>query len=116
MEQVTHYRPTTAYINLKAIQTNIQLLRQHIQPHVEIIAVVKANAYGHGDLQVADAAIEAGASMLAVATADEAVKLRQHFWDIPILVLGATPPSFVSYAAAHHITLTVFSEEWVKLA
>lgn len=116
MEQVTHYRPTTAYIDLKAIQTNIQSLRQHIQPHVEIIAVVKANAYGHGDIQVAGTAIESGATMLAVATADEAVKLRQHFYNIPILVLGATPISFVSYAATHRIILTVFSEEWVKLA
>lgn len=116
MEQVTHYRPTTAYINLKAIQANIQSLRQFIQPHVDIIAVVKANAYGHGDVQVAEAAMEAGATMLAVATADEAIKIRQQFHDVPILVLGATPISFIPYAATNHITLTVFSEEWVKLA
>ncbi|MER2192814.1 MAG: alanine racemase [Solibacillus sp.] len=116
MEQVTHYRPTTAHINLQAIQANIKSLRQYIQPHVEVIAVVKANAYGHGDVQVAEAAIEAGATMLAVATADEAVKMRQRFHDVPILVLGATPISFIPYAATNHITLTVFSEQWVKLA
>lgn len=116
MNQVTYYRPTRAYIDLKAIQENIQSLRQHLRPQTEIIAVVKANAYGHGDVHVAEAAIEAGATMLAVATADEAVKMRQYFYDTPILVLGATPISFVPYAAQHHITLTVFSEEWVKLA
>lgn len=116
MESVTHYRPTTAHINLKAIQANIQSLRQYIQPHVEIIAVVKANAYGHGDAQVAEAAIEAGATMLAVATADEAIKMRQQFQHVPILVLGATPISFIPYASTNEITLTVFSEEWVKLA
>lgn len=116
MEQITHYRPTTAYINLQAIQANIKSLRQYIQSHVEVIAVVKANAYGHGDVQVAEAAIEAGATMLAVATADEAVKMRQHFHDVPILVLGATPISFIPYAATNQITLTVFSEQWVKLA
>ena len=116
MKQATYYRPTTAHINLQAIQANIQSLRQYIKPHTDIIAVVKANAYGHGDAQVAEAAIEAGANMLAVATADEAVKMRQCFTDIPILVLGATPISFIPYAAMHHITLTVFSTEWVKLA
>lgn len=116
MEQLIQYRPTKAMINLQAIQLNITSLRQYIQPHVEIIAVVKANAYGHGDVQVAQAAIDAGATMLAVATADEAVKMRQHFNSIPILVLGATPISFVSYAAEHHITLTVFSVAWVKQA
>lgn len=116
MEQSIQYRPTKAYINLKAIQQNILALRQFIQPHVEVIAVVKANAYGHGDIQVAQAAIEAGATMLAVATADEAVKMRQQFNNIPILVLGATPVSFVPYAATHQITLTVFSVEWVTQA
>lgn len=61
MENLTYYRPTKALIDLQAIKANIQSLRNYLQPHVDIIAVVKANAYGHGDIQVAAAAIEAGA-------------------------------------------------------
>ncbi|MEK4230959.1 alanine racemase [Solibacillus sp. FSL H8-0538] len=116
MENLTYYRPTKALIDLQAIKANIQSLRNYLQPHVDIIAVVKANAYGHGDIQVAAAAIEAGAVMLAVATPDEAVRIRQHFAHIDILVLGATPISFIPYAASENITLAVFSVQWVEQA
>lgn len=116
MEKLNYYRPTKALIDLQAIQANVQSLRNHLQPHVEIIAVVKANAYGHGDVQVAQAAIDAGATMLAVATPDEAVRMRQYFEEINILVLGASPISFVPYAAAYNITLAVFSSQWVEQA
>lgn len=116
MEKLSYYRPTIARIDLQAIKANIQSLRNHLQRHVEIIAVVKANAYGHGDIPVATAAIEAGATMLAVATPDEAVHMREHFPLMNILVLGASPISFVPYAASENITLAVFSSEWVHQA
>jgi alanine racemase len=114
MENITHYRPTKIKVKLNAIRLNIENLKKHLKPNVKIIAVVKANAYGHGDIQVAKAAIEAGASMLAVATPDEAVHIREHFPTIGILVLGASPTSFAPYAAMHNISLTVFSAEWVE--
>ncbi len=114
MENITHYRPTKINVKLNAIRLNIENLKKHLKPNVKIIAVVKANAYGHGDIQVAKAAIEAGASMLAVATPDEAVHIREHFPTIGILVLGASPISFARYAAMHNISLTVFSAEWVE--
>ena len=116
MEKLIHFRPTRALIDLQAIQENVKSLHHYLQEKVEIIAVVKANGYGHGDVQVAEAAIEAGATMLAVATADEAVHIREHFEQINILVLGATPISFVPYAATHNITLAVFSAQWVEQA
>lgn len=116
MEQIEHYRPTIAKINLQAIKANVKGLKQHIKQNVQIIAVVKANAYGHGDVQVSKAALTAGATLLAVATADEAVHLRKHFPDVEILVLGATPPKFAVFASEHNILLTVFSEEWVNAA
>ena len=116
MEHIENYRPTIAHIDLQAIQDNIQHLKQHIQPHVQIIAVVKANAYGHGVIAVSEAALQAGATILAVATADEAVQLRQYFKDVEILVLGATPPKFATYASANNILLTVFSEQWLQQA
>jgi alanine racemase len=112
----TNYRPTKAVIDLQAIAHNITSLRKHLQPEVQIIAVVKANAYGHGDIEVAKAAIQAGATMLAVATPDEAVHMRMNFPEIDILVLGATPPNFIPYASKENITLTVFSKDWINSA
>lgn len=114
MRNHTYYRPTIAKVNLKAIQQNILNLQKHLKPGVEIIAVVKANAYGHGDVQVAQAAIEVGATMLAVATPEEAIRMREHFADIDILVLGASPVHFAPYASEHHISLTVFSKQWLE--
>lgn len=116
MDIQTNYRPTEAVINLQAIKQNVASLRQHLQQNVQIIAVVKANAYGHGDVEVAAAAIEAGATMLAVATPDEAVHMRAHFPKIDILILGATPPNFIPYASKENITLTVFSTDWIEHA
>ncbi|WP_341321662.1 alanine racemase [Solibacillus sp. FSL H8-0523] len=112
----TNYRPTKAVIDLQAIASNISSLRKHLQPDVQIIAVVKANAYGHGDIEVAKAAIRAGATMLAVATPDEAVHMRTNFPDIDILILGATPLNFIPYASKENITLTVFSADWINHA
>ena len=114
MENRMHYRPTAIKVDLNAIRLNVENLKKHLKPNVQIIAVVKANAYGHGDIQVAKAAIEAGASMLAVATPDEAVHIREHLPNIGILVLGASPISFAPYAVTHNISLTVFSAEWVE--
>lgn len=114
MENIENYRPTVATIELQAIKQNIIQLKQHIQPNVQIIAVVKANAYGHGVIPVAKVALEAGATILAVATPDEAVQLRQHIAkEVEILVLGATPPKFATYASKHNILLTIFSPQWL---
>ncbi len=115
METQQHFRPTKAIVDLQAIQQNIKNLKDLLQPNVQIIAVVKANAYGHGDIAVAKAALEAGATMLAVATPDEALHIRAHFEEPDILILGEiSPVSFASYAAQQRITLTVFSSEWVQ--
>lgn len=114
METKSHFRPTKAIIDLQAIKHNVSELKKHLKPNVQIIAVVKANAYGHGDVEVSKAALEAGATILAVATADEALHIRKHFPCTPILVLGATPVEFAPYAANESIILTVFSTEWVE--
>jgi len=114
MEKYTYYRPTTAKINLQAIKNNVANLKKHLKQDVAIIAVVKANAYGHGDVQVAQAALQAGATMLAVATPEEAIRMREHFPQVAILVLGASPVHFAPYASKHHISLTVFSKDWLE--
>ena len=70
-------------------------LKNFCRHEVEIIAVVKANGYGHGDLKVAESALKAGATYLAVAFMDEAIALRNKGIQAPILVLGATRPEDV---------------------
>lgn len=107
------YRPTFIEIDLLAIQTNIERLKEILPSSTEVIAVVKANAYGHGDIEVAKAALQSGASMLAVATPEEALHLRGAGIKAEILVLGATPPSFLPEANAQNITLTAYSYEWI---
>jgi alanine racemase len=114
MENTLQFRPTKIVVNLEAIKANVRNLRSRLNEHVQIIAVVKANAYGHGDVNVARAALEAGASMLAVATPEEAVHIRKHFPHVGILVLGASPIQFAEYASVHNITLTVFSTDWIN--
>lgn len=114
MQSIQHFRPTKAIIDLQAIQNNVRHLKEYLKPDVQIMAVVKANAYGHGDVEVARAAIEAGASMLAVATPEEALHVRKHFPNIDILILGYAPTSFAPYAANENISLTVFSTDWIQ--
>ncbi|HBJ00639.1 MAG TPA: alanine racemase, partial [Lysinibacillus sp.] len=116
MKTQQYFRPTKAMINLQAIQQNVKNLKKFIRPNVQIIAVVKANAYGHGDVAVAQAALEAGATILAVATPDEALHIRAHFEEPDILILGASPVSFAPFAAQQRIMLTVYGIEWVRQA
>ncbi|MGM8216636.1 alanine racemase [Bacillaceae bacterium W0354] len=110
------YRDTWAEINLGHIKHNIKELMNLFHGKKKVYAVVKADAYGHGEQQVAKAAIEAGASALAVAILEEAIRLREAFPHIPILVLGWTNPRYAQIAAEHNITLTVFQDDWVKEA
>ncbi len=84
-------RPAWIEINLSALADNLHNLKSVLSPHQQIIAVIKANAYGHGALPVARVALEAGASRLAVAIVEEAVELREDGCRAPIMVLGATP-------------------------
>jgi len=113
MAHLNFYRPTFAAIDLNAIKMNILNLKLHLTNNVDIIAVVKANAYGHGDLEVAQTAVEAGASMLAVATPDEAIRLRDKGIESPLLVLGASPPAFAEVAASQNISVTIFNQDWL---
>ncbi|NVB35572.1 alanine racemase [Bacillus licheniformis] len=108
------YRKTWAEIDLTALKENVRNMKRHIGEHVHLMAVVKANAYGHGDAQVAKAALAEGASILAVALLDEALSLRAQGIEEPILVLGAVPPEYASIAAEKRIIVTGYSVDWLK--
>jgi alanine racemase len=111
-EQGYFYRDTWAEVDLDAISENIRSIRNILPKDVHVIAVVKANAYGHGAYQVAQAAIQAGATYLAVAFLDEALSLRERGIKEPILVLGASRPRDVGVATLHQITLTAYHYDW----
>ncbi|MFS1516513.1 alanine racemase [Bacillus sp. SCS-151] len=112
----TFHRDTWVEINLDHIHDNVQAMRNHIADDVQIIAVVKANAYGHGYTQVARTALEAGATMLAVAFMDEAIFLRKQGIQAPILVMGATRPEDLSDAVKFNVIITIFQAEWLHEA
>lgn len=107
----SYYRPTRAEISLDALTDNIRSFRNRLPQPIRLMAVVKANAYGHGAVQVAREAAACGVDYLAVAFLDEAIELREAGIPTPILVLGYTGPEGVAAAARHRVTLTVYSEE-----
>mgnify|MGYP005839638453 CR=1 FL=1 len=105
---------TWAEIDLDAIAENVQAFRRHVGQAVEIIAVVKANAYGHGAVPVAQAALAAGATRLAVHRAIEGVELRQAGIEAPILVLGYTPPHGADMVVSHRLTPSLITLEFAQ--
>ncbi len=100
-------RPTKAIVDLDAIRHNIRVAREHVGPGCRIAAVVKADGYGHGALEVAQAVLDAGSTMLCVAFPEEGVELRQRFPEVPILVLGIIVPSQAETVVNFGLTQTV---------
>ncbi len=100
-------RATRAEIDLDAVAHNVRHFASLPGTRAGVMAVVKANAYGHGALMVARAATAAGASWLAVATVDEGVQLRRAGLDTPILVLAPSDPAEAPAAVAAGLTLAV---------
>jgi alanine racemase len=105
------HRSTYAEISLENIQHNIRLMRSRIKPETKYLAVVKANAYGHGMEQVAKAALDCGAEFLAVAYAEEGVRLRNAGFIAPVLLLGATDEEHMNIVIERDLIPTVFSVE-----
>lgn len=108
-----HLRPVWAEINLDNVAYNMKQIRK-ISNSKEIIAVVKADAYGHGALDTAPVLLENGATSLAVAVVSEGVELRRGGIDCPIMVLGFTPPSLMDYLLKYDIQQTVYSYNYAK--
>src|SRR2546423_12829122 len=103
-------RSTVADIDLDAIASNVEAI--HTRSKADVIAVVKADGYGHGAQAVAEACFEAGAVMVAVAEVEEGLALREGGVNGPILVfLGATDSSEVAHAVAQDLFLVVWDVE-----
>ncbi len=100
-----------AEIDLDRIAWNVGEIRRLVGPRTEIMAVVKADAYGHGVKETVQTMLEAGATRLAVSMLDEALQLRHMGVDVPILVLGHTDPKRAGEILEHGVTQTVFSHD-----
>lgn len=101
-------------IDLQAIENNIRRLRA--QARTQVMAVLKANGYGHGAVPVAQAALRAGAAWCGVARLEEALELRRAGLDCPILILGYTPTGRYAEAIAAGISLAAWDDSQVQAA
>lgn len=104
-----------AEIDLGAIGQNVSQLRRITSPSAKLMAVVKANGYGHGAVPVAVTALKNGADRLGVARMEEGKQLREAGIEAPILLFGLTHPDQVDDVIRHGLTPTVFSLENAKL-
>jgi alanine racemase len=101
-------RPTWLEIDVDAIAQNVRIIKGIVGADVRILAVLKADAYGHGAVKVARTALNNGASYCGVASVNEAVRLRNAGISAPILVLGYTPAWQAREALLHGITITLY--------
>jgi alanine racemase len=106
---VSSYRPTRVEIDLDAIRHNVGAVRALVAP-AAVMAVVKADAYGHGAVPVAQAAVAAGAAALGVALVEEGVELRDAGVDAPILVLSEPRSEAAGEVVARGLTPVVYTE------
>ncbi len=102
------FRPTVVQIDLDAVRRNVGLLKP---ADAELMAVVKGDGYGHGEVPVARAALQAGATWLGVALVEEGLRLRAAGIDAPVLVLSEFPPGSEGEALAAGLTPSLYTDE-----
>lgn len=100
-------RPTWAEVDLKNVAHNVKQFRASLDESCQLLAVVKANAYGHGDLAIASTALANGASWLAVGLPEEGLRLRRAGIAAPILVLGGLTVAQLETCIAKDLIVTV---------
>lgn len=104
--------PTLAYISHPNLRHNIMRIRDAVGKR-KIMAVVKANAYGHGDIEISKTAIDVGCEYLGVAFVEEGIKLRQAGINHPTLVFGAHHSDHLRLAIEHNLEITLTSQEQI---
>ena len=106
-------RRTWAEIDIAALKHNFEIIKEHAGKS-KIMAVVKADAYGHHAKEVATLLEKNGADAFAVSNLDEALLLREYGIKSPVLILGYTPPNCAAQLAENKILQTLFSLEYAK--
>ncbi len=110
---ISETRWAWAEIDLDAVTGNVEVIRERVAPSA-VWAVVKANGYGHGAVDVARAAIAGGAEGLCVALVTEGIELRQAGIDAPILLLSEQPPQTAALIVEHRLTPTVYTLDAIE--
>lgn len=113
---MSFYRDTFIEIDLDAVYQNVMNLQQYYPRNQQIMAVIKADSYGHGAVMVARTLKEAFVTHFAVATLDEALELRKNGIADPILLFGVTDVAFLDIVAKQHISISVHSLAWLNKA
>jgi alanine racemase len=98
-------------IDLDSIAHNIREIKKNIKEDTQIMAAVKADAYGHGVMETSKILIENGVDALAVSMLDEAIQLRRNNIKVPVLVLNHTDPERVTEIIENDLTQTLYSYE-----
>lgn len=101
-------RPTRVEIDLAALRHNFQEIQCSVGAHCDVLAVVKANAYGHGVSGVAPILADAGANLFGVALVEEGVELRGLGIEPPIVILGSVFPGQEADVLEHHLTPVLY--------
>ena len=114
MSSAPSHAITWAEVDLDAYRANLRAIRQWVGPQVQVFAVVKANAYGHGLVPLAQAALQAGATRLVVHRLEEGLALRAAGITAPILLLGYVPLAAAAQVARHDLIPTVITLEFVR--
>lgn len=105
------HRDSWVEINLEALAANVREIKKFVKNGTKLLAVVKADAYGHGAVMVAPTMLASGVDMLGVASIDEGLSLRDAKINCEIIVLGAVPIWAFESVIENDITISIFSKE-----
>ena len=111
---INAHRDSWVEVNIDNVSNNIKALKSCIPQDMKFLAVVKADAYGHGAAMLAPTLLACGVDMFGVASIDEALNLRENGIDAEILALGAVPFWALSTAVENNITVTSFTQEHIE--
>ena len=103
--------PTFAEIDLNSFSHNLKLIRLKVGRDKKIISIIKADAYGHGAVEIAKRASVSGADMLGVSTVGEGIELREAGIESPILVLGGCPKEDAEWIVSYNLKSIIYSYE-----
>lgn len=108
------YNRVVSEINLDTIAHNTKQIRKIVNDKTDIMVIIKADAYGHGAVEVAKVALYNGASAIGVAISDEGIQIRNNNINVPILILGYTPEAKIDEVIKYNLIQTVFTYEMAE--
>ncbi len=115
MQRIKCLRPVWAEINLDNLAHNVREVRRLIGSDFLITAIVKADGYGHGAVQIGEILLQSGADRFAVSTLSEAIQMRKYYQSTPILILGYTPDEFVEDIIKFNIIQTIYTYDQAQI-